>query len=103
LKQLRVTGPAQRDLDGIWLYVARESRSAETACRVVDSITGHFKILARSPEAGRRRGEIQTGVRSLPGGNYGIYYREAGPRLLISRVIHGMRGQRSAYFGNTRR
>jgi plasmid stabilization system protein ParE len=43
------------DLDGIWLYIARESGSIEIASRVVDTITDRFWLLGQHPEIGRRR------------------------------------------------
>jgi hypothetical protein len=38
----RVAEEAEAELDGIWLYIARESGSIEIASRVVDSIIGNF-------------------------------------------------------------
>ena len=97
MKKIRVSDPAERDLDNIWYYIARNSGSIETANRVVDSITQHFVMLAKSPAAGRRRDEIEPDLRSFPAGNYLIYYRESGLRVIIFRVIHGMRDQERAW------
>lgn len=46
---------AESDLDGIWLYVARESSSIETANRLIDGIMDRCWLLARSPRIGRTR------------------------------------------------
>jgi toxin ParE1/3/4 len=99
MKRIRVSGPAERDLDGIWYYIAKKSGSIDTANGVIDSLTEAFLRFARAPEAGTRREEIETGLRGFPVGNYIVYYREIGKHVVISRVIHGMRDQRAAYLG----
>jgi plasmid stabilization system protein ParE len=45
---------------------------------------------------GTCRDEIEIGARGFPVGKYIIYYREIGRRIVISRVIHGMR-ERNAF------
>lgn len=40
--KLRISPQARAELDAIWLYIARESGSADIATRVTDSITQHF-------------------------------------------------------------
>ena len=67
-KRLRVSDVAERDLDNIWYYIAKKSGSIETADRVVDSVTERFAMLARQPAAGRRRDELEAGLRSFPAG-----------------------------------
>jgi toxin ParE1/3/4 len=101
MKRVVVSGPARRDLAGYWQYVARESGSLAVADRSQESIERCFAALGRSPEIGRPRDEIQVGLRSFPIGNHIIYYRLRGPRLHISRVIHGNRDQRAAFFERT--
>jgi plasmid stabilization system protein ParE len=44
----RVSPQAERDLDDIWYYVAKESGSIEIANRLIDSITHRFFLLASS-------------------------------------------------------
>lgn len=51
----RVAPQAELDLDDIWLRVAKESASLETADRVIDSITDRFSLLAGHPYIGRSR------------------------------------------------
>ncbi len=97
MKRIRVSGLAERDLDNIWNYIARSSGSIEVADRVLDSVTTTFRLLARAPEAGSHRDEIEPGARGFPAGKYIIYYHQSGRRLVISRVIHGMRDQKRAF------
>ena len=94
---IHVSDLAERDLDEIWRYIAKRSHSVEIADGVVDSITEVFPLFVQSPEAGTRRDEIDPGVRGFPVGKYIIYYRETGQQIVIARVIHGMRHQKSAF------
>jgi len=51
----RVAARAETDLDDIWLYVAKDSGSIETANRLIDTITDRFFVLASFPYIGRSR------------------------------------------------
>lgn len=97
MKRIRVAAPAERDLDDIWHRVAAQSGSIDIADGVVDSITEVFPLFAHTPQAGTKRDEIEEGVRGFPVGKYLVYYRESGPYVIVSRIIHGMRDQKSAY------
>lgn len=88
----RVAAQAEADLDEIWLYVARESGSMETANRLVDSITDRFFFLSSFPHAGRVRDrDFGIGTRSFPVGEYVIVYCVEGEEVFILRVVHGRR------------
>lgn len=93
MPQHRLAPQAETELDDIWLYVARESGSAEIADRLLDSIIEHFLLLARNPYLGRRRdNDLRPGLRSFSVGEYVILYRvESDKAVLILRVIHGRR------------
>lgn len=83
---------AEAELDGIWLYVARESGSIEIANRLIDSITDRFWLLAQHPQIGRRRDhDFRPGLRSFAVGEYVIVYRIEGEDVLILHVIRGSR------------
>lgn len=99
MKRIRVSSQAEQDLDEIWLYLAKQSGSIETANGVIDSITDAFALFASTPHAGTRRDEIAPGVLGFPVGKFIVYYREAGPHVVIARVIHGMRDQTQAFEG----
>jgi plasmid stabilization system protein ParE len=92
LKLLRIAPEVESDLESIWQYVASESGSAEIASRLIDSITGHFLLLAKNPYLGRARDEdLRPGLRSLPAGEYVIFYRVREHDVLILHVLHGRR------------
>ena len=100
MKRIRVASLAEQDLDDIWYRIATQSSSIGIANGVIETITETFPLFASTPEAGTRRDEIESGVRGFPVGKYIIYYRESGNFLVISRVIHGMRDQKSGYFAD---
>jgi len=89
---LRVSAEAEAELDEIWLYVATESGDADTAQRLINSITDHFFILSKRPHMGRRRDhDLRPGLRSLSVGAYVIIHRIEGRDVLILHVYHGRR------------
>jgi toxin ParE1/3/4 len=88
----RLAPQAAADLDQIWLYVAKESRSVEIANRLIDSMTDRFLLLARHPYLGRARDEdFGAGSRSLSVGEHVIVYCVEAEHVLILRVVHGRR------------
>jgi len=96
----RLAPRAERDLDDVWLYVAKESSSIEIANRSIDTITDRFFTLARFPYIGRSRAEdFGPGCRSLAVGEYVIVYCVENEDVLILRVVHGRR-QLEALFGH---
>jgi plasmid stabilization system protein ParE len=69
----RVASRAANDLDEIWYYIVKESRSVETADRLIDSITARFLLLASHPHLGRsRHDDFGVGARSFSVGEYVI-------------------------------
>jgi plasmid stabilization system protein ParE len=65
---------AERDLDDIAYYIARETGSIDIAERLIDSITSRFYLLASHPRIGRARDDLLAGARSFPVGNHVIVY-----------------------------
>lgn len=83
---------ADLDLDDIWYYVAKNSGSADTADRLINSITDRFFLLAGYPHLGRARDEdLRPGLRSFPVGAYIVIYRIEGDDVAILRVLRGSR------------
>jgi len=90
MRRIRLSREAQADLDEIWLYVAR-TRDPKAADAVIDAITERLLLLARMPQAGRRRDELLPGVRSFPVRDHVIYYTRRESALVILRVLHAAR------------
>lgn len=96
----RVAQRAEADLYDIWLYVAKETSSTETANHLIDTIADRFFMLASFPYIGRSREEdFVPGCRSLPIGEYVILYCVENEDVLVLRVIHGRR-QLEVLFGH---
>lgn len=94
----RLAPEAERDLDDIAYYIAKETGSLDIAERLIDSITNRFYLLASHPKIGRARDDLLAGTRSFPVGNYIIIYDIDGEDVQILRVVHGRRNL-AALFG----
>jgi toxin ParE1/3/4 len=93
--RLSISSRARIDLDAIWTYVATESGSIDPANRLVASIMRSVYILRGTPLLGRSRdSDLRPGLRSLPSGNYVIFYRVKKGTVRIVRVLHGARDAR---------
>jgi plasmid stabilization system protein ParE len=87
----RLSPEAELQLDAIWLRIARESGSVDSATRTIEGITDRFWLLARHPYIGRRRDEdLSPGLRSFPAGDYVIIHRVGEDDVVrILHVFHG--------------
>ncbi len=85
---------AEDDLDEIIDYIAADNPKA--ALELYNIFLKQFEYLSLFPEVGRLRKEFQPVVRSLPVGNYVIFFRESSP-LEIIRVLHGARDITAEY------
>ena len=88
--ELIVSPEADDDLLDIWLRIATD-RDTETADRVVDSLHQKFLVILTTPQMGRAREELAPYLRSIPEGNYMIFYRPIVNSVEIVRVVHGRR------------
>jgi toxin ParE1/3/4 len=89
MSEFRLSPEAEDQLDAIWLHIARESGSTDTANRVVDRITDRFWLLARHPYIGRQRDDLAAGLRSFAAGDYVILHRvEQDETVAILYVFH---------------
>ena len=83
------TPEAQADLRDIAYYIAR--RNPERAETFVDGIIVHCHEIAATPGVGRARDDIGRAMRSIPHGNYLIFYRVIDAGIEVLRVLHGAR------------
>ncbi|MEI9961622.1 MAG: type II toxin-antitoxin system RelE/ParE family toxin [Limisphaerales bacterium] len=83
------TSQAHLDLVEIAFRIANENPTA--ADRWLDIIDGKCRMLSQMPELGRRRSEFDPNLRSLPVGNYVIFYRPIQDGIQVIRVLHGAR------------
>lgn len=96
MTRYRVASPVRADLDQIWTYVTRNS-SQVLADRLLASLADRFLMLCNMPLMGRVRSDFGPDIRVYPAGEYVIYYRKIRGRIIISRVLHGARDQKSAW------
>lgn len=78
-----------RDLDGIWLFVARENENA--ANRLVNRLESAFRTIASQPRIGRPRPEFGPKLFSFPIEDIVVFYEIADPGIRIIRVWDGRR------------
>lgn len=81
---------ADRDLEDIFDYTL-QSFGLDQAVSYVSAFDDVFMMLVENPDAGRRRSEIRTGLRSLAKDNHVVFYRIMKGRIRIVRILHGAR------------
>lgn len=84
--KIRRLPQAIRDVDEIWLYVARDDPVAAT--RLVERLVSSVARLADYPESGTARPEIGAGAMSVTVGSYLVLYRVGPESVDIVRVVH---------------
>lgn len=89
MKQLRFTEAVAKDLEEIYTYIADDSLAA--ADRVMSRLQKHWKLLAENPGIGRKRDNLESGLRSAPEGNYIIFYRAIDSGIELVRILHSSR------------
>jgi toxin ParE1/3/4 len=89
LSRIQFTPEAARDLNEIWDYIARDN--VDAASRFTATIEETCRLLAASPEMGRRRPELARDLRSFPVGSYVVFYRPVGRGVEIVRVLSAAR------------
>jgi len=89
MNEFRLSTEAERNLDEIFDYIARDNPAA--ASRFVQLIKGKFRLLAEFPRMGRSRPEFGTRTRSFVVRKYTIFYRVIKEGVLITHIYHGAR------------
>jgi toxin ParE1/3/4 len=95
LSRLHWSGPAERDIRGIWSYYVSEA-STEVADKVLEHIRITAQRLIQHPLSGRPRDDLRPGLRSILSDPYVIFYRISNRGVQIVRVIHGRRNLSAA-------
>jgi plasmid stabilization system protein ParE len=89
MKPVEIAWRAERDFLEITRYIGRDG--LEVAERFGDRIDSILDALAENPKLGRVRNDLGRHLRSIPEGNYLIFYRERADRITILRILHGRR------------
>ena len=90
MPQSRRTRMAEKDLLGIWTYLATTA-GLNIADIQVAKVESEFTFLAANPKAGPTRFDLRPRLRSWPVGNYIVFYRPLKSGVEVLRVIHGAR------------
>lgn len=85
-----ISPEAARDLDDIWLYLARKS-GIDRAESLLAKIGDGFKLARTFPGGGSDRSSLKPGMRSYPVGNYLVFFAREARHVSIVRVLHGAR------------
>lgn len=81
--------PCIRDIDEITSFIARDSIDAALAW--FDRLDDLFRRIAATPGIGTSRDAVRTGLRSVPFGQYLVFFRRSRGGVEIVRIIHGAR------------
>lgn len=95
MSRVRLARAARTDLIEIWSYLAAENEPA--ADRLLNRIAAKLQLLTQSPDLGRRRDELAASLRSIPVGDYILFYQVAGRTVTVVRVLHGSRDLESLF------
>ena len=94
-RKLIIAEQAIEDLTDIWLYIASDSiRSAD---RFIDFLYEKCFSLCDTPEIGRERPEILSGIRCLPIKRYLVFYRVTEQAIEVARIVSGYRDVASLF------
>ncbi len=86
-RQLLFTPQAQRDLDEIWRYSAKEW-SDERADHYIRALIATCETVAQRPDIARRRDDVKLGYRAALSGSHIIFFKISGPSLIVVRILH---------------
>ncbi|MEX2215298.1 MAG: type II toxin-antitoxin system RelE/ParE family toxin [Phycisphaeraceae bacterium] len=86
---------AQADIDAIHDYISRDNPSA--ADRLVFQIKAKLEGCLEFPRANTPRDDLEPGCRSIPHGNYLIFYMPIENGIRVVRVLDGRRDVERAY------
>ena len=92
--KINYTSKAQRDLDGIWDYIASEYQNISSADRTVQAIMDAVDQLERFPGLGPPLDsivDIKSDYRFLTTGKYLTFYRILGAEIRVERILYGSR------------
>jgi toxin ParE1/3/4 len=89
MAQITVRPLAEADIDEIWSFIAGRNESG--ADRWVDELDQKMRLWATQPLMGHERPELVDGLRSMPFGDYMVFYMALPDGIDVVRVLHGRR------------
>lgn len=88
MAEYRLTPAAERDLELIWTYTARQW-GVEQAERYIDQLTASFAELAHAPMTAPSCDHIRKGYRRGRIEQHMVYFRITDYGIAVVRVLHG--------------
>jgi toxin ParE1/3/4 len=86
---IRLSHLADSDLDSIRDYISQHSPRA--ANKILDELFETLELLARQPELGERRDDLDRNIRAFIIRPYVIFYEPSAGGIHVARIIHGAR------------
>ena len=98
--EVKITEPAQRQLQEIVRYIADDLQEKRTAIRMLDTLEKELLSLSRLPNQVALTAEEpwhSAGIRRMPVKNYLVYFwvNEEQKQVQITAVVFGRRDQRN--------
>mgnify|MGYP003593929528 FL=1 len=87
MAEYRLTPAAERDLESIWRYTARQW-GIKQAERYIDTLTDAFAELADAPKAAPTCEHIRRGYRRWGVERHMVYFRVTDYGIAVVRVLH---------------
>ena len=99
--EVKITEPAQRQLQEIVRYIAEDLQEKRTAVRMLDTLEKKILSLSTLPNRVALTEEEpwhNAGIRNMPVKNYLVYFwvNEERRQVQITAVVYGRRDQRTA-------
>ncbi len=93
MPRLKYLDAAKQDLLDIARYIADESGSAEIARAFTQRLRAQCRMMVDLPasQLGTDRSELLPGIRSIPYGNYVIFFRYNTSAVEIINILEGHR------------
>jgi toxin ParE1/3/4 len=89
-KRIQFSPAARQDLRDIWRGLAEHSTLTLADAKTL-VLQEKLLMLSRFPEAGRRREDLVTGMRSFPAAEFVIFYQIFDDSIQIIRILNGRR------------
>lgn len=95
MKRLRITPKALQDLQDIHDYIARDNIDA--ASDFIDRLERRCDELCETPGIGRKRDDLEPGMRSSRVSDHLIFYQVLDEELEVMHVLHGRRNLKKVF------
>jgi toxin ParE1/3/4 len=89
MNRYKLSKLAERDLEDIWLYIAKNNQIA--ADNQIAKILDCLPMLAQFPDIGQIKHDLRNRLRSFPVKPYIVFYIKVDNGIEVVRVLHQSR------------